>query len=101
VSGVVGEAGDGDSGGLVGGVAETDGAGFARCSGDGGGAAHGGDLFGVVASFEQWPDLGDEVGKADVGDPREVLEQHGLGWAASASRLSRSSRAISALRSRM
>jgi hypothetical protein len=79
VPGVVGEAGDGDPGGLVGGVAETDGAGLARRPSHGGGAAHGRYLFGVVAAFQQRADLGDELSQADVGDSWEFLEQRGLG----------------------
>ena len=95
----LGEAGDRDACGLVGGVSEPDGARFAGGFGDWCGTAHGGDLFGVLAAFEQRSDLCDQRGEADGGHSGHVFSRAVLGWTANASAMSRSRWLISAFSS--
>ena len=78
MSGVVGEAVDGDRGGLVCGVAEGDVAGLAGCLGHRDGAAQGSNLLGVLASAKQRSYLGGQHGQADGGHARQGVEQRPL-----------------------
>jgi hypothetical protein len=41
----------------------------------------GGDLFRALTAVQQWADLSDELGQADCGSAREVLEHRRLGMA--------------------
>ena len=79
VSRVVGKAGDGDACWLVRGVAEPDVAGLAGCLGYRRGAAHGGDLLGVLAPLQQRSYLGDQRGETHGGHARQRSEQRGFG----------------------
>ena len=101
VSRVVGKAGDGDACGLVRCVAEPDVAGLAGCLGYRRGAAHGGDLLGVLAPLQQRSYLGDQRGETHRATRGSVLSNAALGCMARVAANWRSMPVISAFSKRI
>lgn len=79
VAAVVGEGGQRDPGSAVGGEAEGNGAGLARCAGFWDDTGFGDELFAGVGTFQDGADLADDLAEADLAYARHGGEQRRAG----------------------